>query len=369
MPLRFLEWLEPSKAVGLFLFCAITSAVLSLQAFFKKGRMPLPPVLAASLLALLWVLDMGRVPFLLLQPMPDPYQEQTLGDKAGKLRRLVEGKRMLSLHTAQEMEFTGEQTQVTERIFALQTHSFLANSNAVWGLRSVDRYLFLQVEGSENLVKYFNQGFPYKGSLLDVAGVGLFLQPQPLPAPRYKVVGKLDDDFLNLNLQASSDMRWVGGKIEYPDRPSVLNSLASPGNDWKKKIFLEKSPGESFTALAPVDRSLGTETRERNGYSRESAGRASFNENFPGLGYVVFNETYAPGWHAWVDGAPTPILRAYGLFMGVGVPAGKAHQVDFRYEPASFRLGLFITLLTLAFFAGGVLVSLSLRGSAPIGAV
>ncbi|HTC20284.1 MAG TPA: YfhO family protein [bacterium] len=353
LPLRLLEWLEPSKAVGVFLFCAITSVALSLQAFFEKRRGPFPPGLLAALLALLWTLDMGRTSWLLLNPMPDPYQEQGLLDQAKKMGQLTEGKRMLSLHSAGEMASTGTQAQAMERTFELQTHNFLANSNAVWGLRSADQYLFLQVDGSGNLVKYFNRGFPYEGSLLDVAGVRLFLQTQALPAPKYEVAGRQNGDFLNLNSQASADMRWVGDKTVFPDRPAALNSLLPPGNDWRKKIYLERGEAGGFTALAALHRSLPPAAPEESGYSRKSAGRAFLRENFSSPGYVVFNETYAPGWHAWVDGNPTPILRSYGLFMGVAVPGGKGCQVDFRYEPASFRLGLFISLMTLALVAGG----------------
>jgi hypothetical protein len=76
--------------------------------------------------------------------------------------------------------------------------------------------------------------------------------------------------------------------------------------------------------------------------------RRSFNGKFPQSGFLAFNESYTPGWHAWLDGAPVPLLRAYGLFMAVAVPEG-THQVEFRYEPASFRPGLFLSLLALAF--------------------
>jgi hypothetical protein len=355
LPLRLLEWLEPSKAVGLFLFCAITSVGLSLRNFFEKGRGSFSPMPWIALPALLWALDLGRTPFMLLDPMPDPYRQEDLRDKAQDLRRLAEGERILSLHGAGETGFTGGRNQAMQKMFELQTHDFLANSNAAWGLRSADQYLFLRVDGSENLVKYFNKGFPYEGSLLDVAGVRLFLQPQALPTPKYRVAGKLNDDFVNLNTEASADMRWVGEKAEFPDRPSALNSLLSPGNGWKEKIYLEKEAGGLFTALAAGRRSLPPAPQEEAGYSRQSAGRASLRGDFPGPGYVVFNETYAPGWRAWVDGNPTPILRSYGLFMGVAVPGGAGRQVDFRYEPASFRLGLFISLLTLALIVGGTL--------------
>jgi hypothetical protein len=53
-----------------------------------------------------------------------------------------------------------------------------------------------------------------------------------------------------------------------------------------------------------------------------------------------------PGWRAFVDGEPCELLVADHAFRMVQVPAGK-HQVEFRYEPASFRLGVFVSLLAL----------------------
>jgi uncharacterized membrane protein YfhO len=67
--------------------------------------------------------------------------------------------------------------------------------------------------------------------------------------------------------------------------------------------------------------------------------------------YFVFDECFAPGWHAWVDGKPSSIFRADGLWMAVGLGDPGAHQVSLQYSPLSFRLGLFITLIVLAGFA------------------
>jgi uncharacterized membrane protein YfhO len=49
------------------------------------------------------------------------------------------------------------------------------------------------------------------------------------------------------------------------------------------------------------------------------------------------------------------MLRANALFRGVVVEPGE-HDVEFKYEPESFKLGVLISLLTVvAGIAGGVL--------------
>ena len=64
-------------------------------------------------------------------------------------------------------------------------------------------------------------------------------------------------------------------------------------------------------------------------------------------GFLVLNDSYFPGWRAWVDGQETPIIRANYLFRAVALPPGQ-HSVEFRYEPQSFLTGLRVTLGTAA---------------------
>jgi hypothetical protein len=61
-----------------------------------------------------------------------------------------------------------------------------------------------------------------------------------------------------------------------------------------------------------------------------------------GPGYLLLTDADYPGWRATVDGAPAPIVRADLMFRAVVLPAGK-HVVEFRYEPLSVRVGLWIS--------------------------
>lgn len=61
---------------------------------------------------------------------------------------------------------------------------------------------------------------------------------------------------------------------------------------------------------------------------------------------LVLSELDYPGWLATVDATPTPILLADGLLRAIAVPAGE-HQVVFTFQPASIRIGMVLTLVTL----------------------
>ena len=66
-----------------------------------------------------------------------------------------------------------------------------------------------------------------------------------------------------------------------------------------------------------------------------------------GGGYLFLADTYAPGWHAYADGRELPVLTADVAFRAVPLTQD-VKAVDFRYEPGSFRVGLFIALVAIA---------------------
>ncbi|MBI2963189.1 MAG: YfhO family protein [Deltaproteobacteria bacterium] len=67
--------------------------------------------------------------------------------------------------------------------------------------------------------------------------------------------------------------------------------------------------------------------------------------------FLVLNDSYFPGWEAAVDGKPTEIHRTNLFARGLVVPAG-THVVDLVYRPASFRIGAWISIVSLLVAAG-----------------
>jgi hypothetical protein len=70
-------------------------------------------------------------------------------------------------------------------------------------------------------------------------------------------------------------------------------------------------------------------------------------------GVLVVLEAFDGGWHATVDGAEAPVLRANGLFRAVRLPAGR-HRVAFAYRPRSAAVGGALTLLGVAAVVTGL---------------
>jgi Bacterial membrane protein YfhO len=66
----------------------------------------------------------------------------------------------------------------------------------------------------------------------------------------------------------------------------------------------------------------------------------------PRSALLVLTDTYFPGWSATVDGRRTAVHRVDYLLRGITVPAG-THTVEFRYQPASWRVGWIISGITM----------------------
>ena len=66
-----------------------------------------------------------------------------------------------------------------------------------------------------------------------------------------------------------------------------------------------------------------------------------------GDGLLVVTEQAFPGWKVYVDGEERSVLTADMIFRGVALGAG-THDVVFRYEPLSIRVGTWLSLVAAA---------------------
>lgn len=70
----------------------------------------------------------------------------------------------------------------------------------------------------------------------------------------------------------------------------------------------------------------------------------TFQVSAPTDGWFVINEAYFPGWLAWVDKTPVPLVRVDGWVRGLKLPAGQ-HQIQLRFRPLDWILTASIALM------------------------
>ncbi len=66
-----------------------------------------------------------------------------------------------------------------------------------------------------------------------------------------------------------------------------------------------------------------------------------------GKAVLVLTDTYFPGWKAFVDGKEMPVEKTASSFRAITLNSGE-HEVIFRYKPASFVVGCFISFFAAA---------------------
>ncbi len=125
-----------------------------------------------------------------------------------------------------------------------------------------------------------------------------------------------------------------------PDRVAYISPDTAPTDDY---VFRSEN-------LPPA---IPAELR------RHSPGHVTAALMSPRPSLLVLVEGFAPGWKATLrteDGVSrrVPVRRVNTAFQGVLVPEGLA-RVDWRYEPASFRVGLFIGLAALGALLAGLI--------------
>jgi len=110
---------------------------------------------------------------------------------------------------------------------------------------------------------------------------------------------------------------------------NLLESLYNPSTDIKKTVFLEESPGMSYTVGATGSASITAYTPNT----------VTVRTQTDGAMLLHLSDAYYPGWNAYVDGKKTKVYRANYTFRAVTIPDGN-HEVVFRYEPLSWLLGI-----------------------------
>jgi hypothetical protein len=147
---------------------------------------------------------------------------------------------------------------------------------------------------------------------------------------------------------------WLVKDFKVLDSKEILPMMTQKEFDPRKEVLLEETPpsltsvSSVGTTAVPARTSLPLEGGGKSGGDVEIISetnnrlqlRVSSKENR----LLVLSDTYYPGWKAFVNGKETKIYRADYTFRGIPLNAG-THQVEFVYDPISFKLGAVATFL------------------------
>ncbi len=132
-------------------------------------------------------------------------------------------------------------------------------------------------------------------------------------------------------------------------REKMFKELASKEFNPGQYVLLEENPPLDINSNSTVP----STTKIIDYRNEEVVIQCSMKDN----GFLVLTDTYYPGWQVYIDNKKDKIYRAYHTFRAVYLEKGN-HLVKFRYEPLSFKIGLWISLLTFC----GIIIFLLYRG-------
>jgi hypothetical protein len=124
----------------------------------------------------------------------------------------------------------------------------------------------------------------------------------------------------------------------------AASPTAASENDLRKTAWIETDHPEKLTSFLPSGQPQPKETVT---VDRAAPERVELTADLQAPGVVVLADVYYPGWELTIDGERAEILRVNRMMRGAAVGAG-SHRLVYAYFPPSFRLGMMISLATLA---------------------
>lgn len=157
------------------------------------------------------------------------------------------------------------------------------------------------------------------------------------PPPTFREIWRRDDLRVYENTAALPRAFYVPRAEAVADRALLLERLADPAHDPLAVALVESAPPGAQSAGGTGTAHIVSDEPEEL-LLEVDATRA---------GFLFLSDQDYPGWQAWVNGVPAPILRANHAFRLIAVPGGRS-TVLFRYRPFTVRLGLVCSLVSLA---------------------
>ena len=191
--------------------------------------------------------------------------------------------------------------------------------------------------------------FPARRDLIDAANVGTVLACGPTTVDGLQLVDSDRVVSVYRNPSAWPRAIWTCSAESGPGDALMAELLQTPvsldastgvvpaadarhsGNGPDVLIGTRRCPDRALVQVLDQDR---------------SDGRLTLRFDAPTDGIVFVSEAFFPERRAYLDGERVPTLKANVAFTALRVPAGQ-HQVELRYVPVSFYIGVGLTAITI----------------------
>ena len=193
----------------------------------------------------------------------------------------------------------------------------------------------------EATVRRFEQaGVEERAAFLRRAGVSRCVLPVAEPR-QYRVVAEVPDwnmRVFDCDLGASRVV--IASVVDISRDPADLA--------WQREALFDPALPDDVARLAemPVtSAAAGTPQPSATRIVEDGGTRVVIDASAERPGVLILRDSYDPSWTAQVDGVPSPMVRANGLYRAVALPPGR-HVIRFAYRPRDLVAGLIISGMT-----------------------
>ena len=132
---------------------------------------------------------------------------------------------------------------------------------------------------------------------------------------------------------------WVPCGLAVETGSEALEMIQQGQVDFQRDVILEL---DDPTSMPTCD----SNARVNISIKSEFANNSVLVINSPNPGYLIMADVWYPGWQSFVDGKPTPVLKANYLFRAIALPEGE-HEVIIAFQPKWFYTGAAVSGFSL----------------------
>lgn len=182
----------------------------------------------------------------------------------------------------------------------------------------------------------------YRKRALDFLGVKYILnkndQPGTFPEKNYSLIWQETPWQIYENKDAFPRIFLVSNYIVEAEKENIIEKMYDPQFDLRNILILEED--------LPKGVQLGKDPNAHITIQKYAPDEIILKTNTAADMLLFISDNYFPGWRVSVDGKHDKIYRANYSFRALPVKKGE-HKVVFWYKPASFDLGLKISVMSL----------------------
>ena len=234
-------------------------------------------------------------------------------------------------------------------LYGLKNDSiFLWAKSVLTGETSLPNHIFKAVGGGELKINYYIKFMEFLSNNVHSKKIGYnFLQ---LLNVKYIISGEDMYDILFRNgrkeiIISKNDKNLprtfvVGKATLLNNEAEIFKKLFSEDFDHFKEIIIEATNKDTEN-LSFEKKTIYYKVKKLD----YTPNKIEIDVELDNNGFLVLSDTYYPGWKAYIDGKETTIYKTDYILRSVFLEKG-THNVEFIYDPISFKIGYIITLST-----------------------